>query len=153
MSGEANGGAAAVVDLPFSSTEVFALLADIEQLPRWAQGLFYELKVGRDGWCAYTPWGELTLELTADAVTGFVYLEVSAGREVRGVFSFWVVDGGVGRTRVRLMSFMEREVPAGNEVLDGLYAALLAELPGLGQVLEAGWPGSGIGAGLAQNAA
>lgn len=136
MSGGVGAGkTAAVVLVAVARAEVFRLLADIEQLPRWAPRRFHGIEVGRDGWTAYTPWGELKLELMADAATGCIYLEVRTGRNVRGVFSFWVVAGAAGHTRV---SLQEGEFSGADEVLDGIYAGLRGDLLRLGPWLEAG---------------
>ena len=145
--GTGSAKTAAEVEVAVAPAEVFHLLADIEQLPRWAPRLFHGLEVGRDGWTAYTPWGELKLELTADASTGFIYLEICTGRKARGVFSFWALAGGTGMTRVRLVSFLEREYTAADDELNAMYVGLRGELPRLGLLVETGWmqPGGSVG--------
>ena len=147
------GKTAAVVDVALANAEVFGLLANIEQLPRWAPRLFHGLEVGRDGWSAYSPWGELKLELTADAATASIDLEVRIGRELRGTFSFWVERGSAAGTRVRLMSFPESEGLGPNEVLGAIYLGLCAELPEIGRVLEGRWTRPGAREGMVEDAA
>jgi hypothetical protein len=151
--GAGKTAAAAAVMVAVTRAEVFRLLADIEQLPRWAPGSFYEIEVGRDGWVAYTPWGDLKLELRADEVTGFVYLEIRTGREVRGLLAFWIVAGAAGSARVRLMSLLEREGFRPDAMLEAMYGSLRSELAELGRFLGASWREPPGRDGLAESAA
>lgn len=61
--------------------EVFAFLADIENLPRWAGGFCAQLEISARGWRAWTAFGDLFLELEADARTGVIDLRLGDTHE------------------------------------------------------------------------
>lgn len=61
--------------------EVFAYLADIENLPRWAKEFCAELEISARGWRAWTPFGDLFLELEADGRTGVIDLRIGDAHE------------------------------------------------------------------------
>lgn len=64
------------VTIAAARDEVFAYLADIENLPRWADSFCAQLEVSSRGWRAWTPFGDLFLELEADARTGVIDLHI-----------------------------------------------------------------------------
>lgn len=136
---DGGGGSAATVDLTTAVPAVFRLLADVEQLPRWAPGLFHRLEIGRDGWLAYTPLGELKVELTAESRTGSVKLHVRFGREATAVFLFWV-QSRQGGSRLRVIALDGESAWSADSGVREFYAMLLAATAGLRPILgSAGW--------------
>lgn len=77
--------------------KVFAYLADIENLPRWATGFCKELKKEGDDHKIVTPMGELYFSIDSDAKTGVVDMASGPDKET---MAFWPVrvaampDGG-----------------------------------------------------------
>jgi hypothetical protein len=61
--------------------EVFAFLADIENLPRWADEFCVELEISARGWRTWTPFGDIFLELEAEARAGVVDLRIGDAQE------------------------------------------------------------------------
>ena len=139
MALDGGGGSAGTVDLPAVVTVVFSLLADVEQLPRWAPELFHRIEIGRDGWLAYTPLGELKLELTAEPRTGSVKLHVRFGREATAVFLFWMQSRQRG-SRLRIIALDGKSEWSAEPGVREFYAMLLAATAGLRPILgSAGW--------------
>ncbi len=79
---------------------VFALLADVEALPRWAPGFCERIDLGPRGWCALTSDGEWFVEVEADERSGTVDLRFGDGRECRRVLPLRVVTLPGGQTLV-----------------------------------------------------
>lgn len=76
---------------------VFAFLADIENLPRWAPEFCERLALSRRGWFALTALGELFLELEADEHTGVIDLQAGEENERQLLLPLRVMaapDGG-----------------------------------------------------------
>lgn len=61
--------------------EVFAYLADVENLPRWAEEFCAALEISAHGWRAWTAFGDLFLEMEADARTGVIDLRIGDAHE------------------------------------------------------------------------
>ena len=76
--------------------EVFAFLADIENLPRWAECFCAELEIASCGWRAWTAFGDLFVELEADARAGTV--DIRWGGELEPLadvpLRIWARPGG-----------------------------------------------------------
>jgi hypothetical protein len=87
--------------VPASRETVFNFLADIESLPRWAAGFCERLELAAGRWTALTSFGDLWLELTADARAGTIDLHAAedAGR-MDPLFSVRLHDGPNGGTRI-----------------------------------------------------
>lgn len=62
------------VTLPAPRDEVFAFIADIENLPRWAGRFCAQLELSRRGWRAWTSFGDLFVELEANERAGVIDL-------------------------------------------------------------------------------
>lgn len=69
------------VTLPASRDEVFAFLADIENLPRWAGRFCAQLEISRRGWRAWTSFGDLFVELEANEHFGVIDLRFGSEGE------------------------------------------------------------------------
>lgn len=79
-SSEKHGARTSVIALTAPCEEVFHTLADIEALPRWAEGFCEVVYLDRGNWRGLTVLGELWLELEIDAHEGGVAL--LAGRQL-----------------------------------------------------------------------
>lgn len=69
------------VTLPASRDEVFAFLADIENLPRWASRFCAQLEISRCGWRVWTSFGDLFVELEANEHVGVIDLRFGSEGE------------------------------------------------------------------------
>jgi hypothetical protein len=69
------------VTIPASRAEVFAFLADIENLPRWAGRFCAQLEISARGWHAWTSFGDLFVELEANEHAGVVDLRFGTDLE------------------------------------------------------------------------
>lgn len=81
------------VSLPFSGRLVFRYLADIENLPRWADSFCERLDLTARGWRGWTTCGDLFIELTADERLGVVDIRIGAEHELLAVLALRVLDG------------------------------------------------------------
>jgi hypothetical protein len=62
------------VTIPAPRDAVFAFLADIENLPRWAERFCAQLEISAHGWHAWTSFGDLFVELEANEHVGVIDL-------------------------------------------------------------------------------
>lgn len=86
VAAEKLGARTSVIALTAPCGEVFNTLADIEALPRWADGFCEVVYLDRGNWRGLTVLGELWLELEIDAHVGGVALlagwQLGDGRRV-----------------------------------------------------------------------
>jgi hypothetical protein len=115
--------------------EVFAFLADPENLPRWAVGFCRSIRRDDSGrWIVSTSQGELAVRYVTDEEAGTVdfYMTVAAGSEI-AAFSR-VVPNGDGSEYV----FTQLQHPGmPDDVFDGQVRALIEELQVLRALLHA----------------
>ncbi|MEN8197560.1 MAG: SRPBCC family protein [Pseudomonadota bacterium] len=77
--------------------KVFAYVADIENLPRWATGYCKELRKEGDDHKVVTPLGELYFRIDADPITGVVDMVSGPEKETMAAYPVRVAampDGG-----------------------------------------------------------
>lgn len=77
--------------------KVFAYVADIENLPRWATGYCKELRKEGDDYKVVTPLGELYFRIDADPITGVVDMVSGPEKETMATYPVRVAtmpDGG-----------------------------------------------------------
>jgi len=106
--------------------DVFNLLADIENLPRWAGGFCEWIELHREGWWAYTALGELAVETKVDDIAGAIDLRLGQVAGWKIVLSLRVGTDRDGRSLLRLVCTQ----PAGlsDEHYERLIESLLASL-------------------------
>jgi hypothetical protein len=104
-----------VLDAP--RDEVFAYLADIENLPRWATEFARELKHGGDGYRVVNGLGEFCFDIDADRTTGVIDMFAGPDREHMALFPTRAVELPDGRTAYSFTMFQ------GPEMTDDLFAA------------------------------
>lgn len=105
---------------------VFAELADIENLPRWAGNFCEQVYVRRGRWAALTSLGELFLSLDANEATGEVTLWAGWDRHELRALPMQIAGAPEGETIVRFS--VPRVVDEGHA---RLCHALCAAWPGL----------------------
>jgi uncharacterized protein YndB with AHSA1/START domain len=81
-------------------SEVFRQLADVENLPRWAEGYCGDLTLSRGNWLAYTLNGERFVEVEADERSGVIDIRWADDRGECHFLPLRVVDWPGGRTVV-----------------------------------------------------
>lgn len=102
--------------------KVFAYLANVENLPRWATGYCKELKKDGDDHKIVTPMGELYFSIDSDPKTGVVDMSSGPDKETMATFPARVAalpDGG------SLLLFTNLQMPG---VSDEDFAAQCREL-------------------------
>jgi hypothetical protein len=92
------------VTAPAPKEEVFAFLAEIENLPKWATEFCQELKVVDGAYKVVSPGGELFIEYQSNPTTGVIDIFGGPTREEMGLFPMRVVPlpGGVSAVLVTM---------------------------------------------------
>ena len=90
-----------VVTLLAGREAVFKLLADIENLPRWAPGFCESVSIVEGRWVALTSCGELYLALETNDSAGEIVLSAGWNPEELDRFTLAVKNDEQGRARVR----------------------------------------------------
>jgi hypothetical protein len=90
--------------------EVFAFLADIENLPKWATGFARELKIVDGDYKVVTPDGELYLAYQTDAGLGVIDIYAGPTRDQMGVFPIRVVTAPDGSTAATMTLFQTPDI-------------------------------------------
>lgn len=122
--------AALVVPLHVTVTagrdQVFAFLADVENLPRWAGEFCERLEISRRGWRAFTACGDLFLELEADAHTGVIDIRVGDDAEPLAAIPLrvWARPDGATLVSCHLVQAPGQDAIAFARQRDGLAAGL-----------------------------
>lgn len=91
----------ALLTLAAPRDRVFAELADIENLPRWAGNFCEQVYVRRGRWAALTSLGELFLSLDANEATGEITLWAGWDRTELRALPMVVAGASEGETTVR----------------------------------------------------
>lgn len=82
---------------------VFNFLADVENVPRWAEEFCERLDVSHGRWLALTAAGELFVELQADERSGVVDVQFGESELVYAQVSLRVLDAPAGDCVVSLL--------------------------------------------------
>ena len=114
---------AAVLDAP--RDEVFAYLAKIENLPRWATEFARELKFVDGKAKVVNGLGEFFFSIDADPRTGVIDMYTGPTEEELSLFPTRVVELPEGRSAYSFTMFQTPGMP--DELFDSQYQALLRE--------------------------
>ena len=106
--------------------DVFAYLAEIENLPEWANEFARELRRERDGYKVVNNLGEFWFEIRADAETGVIDMLAGASKDELGLFPTRAVELPDGRTAFTFTMFQAPGMP--DELFESQHASLRREL-------------------------
>lgn len=109
--------------------EVFAYLADVENLPGWATEFARELKVVDGRHKVVNGLGEFFFEIRADEPTGVIDMLSGPSEDAMWLFPTRVVDLPGGRSAFTFTMFQAPGTP--DELFERQYASLLRELGNL----------------------
>jgi hypothetical protein len=112
-----------VLDAPREA--VFDYLADIENLPAWANEFARELRHDADGYTVVNGLGAFCFEIRADRATGVVDMFAGPDREHMAVFPTRAVALPDGRTAYSFTMFQAPGMP--DELFEAQYASLRRE--------------------------
>jgi hypothetical protein len=121
-----------VVDAPQS--EVFAYMADIENLPRWATEFARELKRDGDDYKVVNGLGEFYFDISADEDTGVVDMFAGPDKDHMAVFPTRAVALPDGRTAYSFTMFQGPGMP--DELFDAQHASLQREFGNIERALN-----------------
>ncbi len=113
-----------VLDAPREA--VFLYLADIENLPRWANEFARELRRDGDDHKVVNNLGEFFFEIRADEKTGVIDMYAGPDREHMAVFPTRAVALPDGRTAYTFTMFQAADMP--DQLFDAQLASLRREL-------------------------
>jgi len=111
--------------LPAPSQDVFAYLADIENLPRWATEFARELVRDGDDYKVVNGLGEFFFEIRADAATGVIDMYAGPAKDQMALFPTRVVGLPDGRTAYTFTMFQAPDMP--DELFESQHASLQRE--------------------------
>ena len=114
----------ATVEAP--KEEVFAYLADVENLPSWATEFARELKVVDGKHKVVNGLGEFFFEIRTDEETGVIDMYAGPTEDALALFPTRVVALGEGRSAFIFTMFQQPGQP--DDVFEGQYEALIREL-------------------------
>ena len=112
--------------LPAPADEVFAYLADIENLPDWATDFARELKVVDGRHKVVNGLGELFFRIEADERTRVIDMYAGPTEEQTAIFPTRVVALPSGASAFTFTMFQAPDAPF--ELFDGQYWSLLREM-------------------------
>jgi hypothetical protein len=121
-----------VIDAP--SGHVFAYLADIENLPRWATEFARELKVVDGRHKVVNGLGEFFFEIRADEGTGVIDMLAGPALDELAIFPARVVDLGGGRSAFTFTMFRWPGQP--EELFESQYRSLAREFENIERELS-----------------
>jgi hypothetical protein len=111
--------------LPAPSDEVFAYLANIDNLPEWATEFARRLVRDGDNYKVVNGRGEFFLDIRADASTGVIDMYAGPTKEQMALFPTRVVGLPDGRTAYSFTMFQAPDMP--DEVFESQHASLQRE--------------------------
>jgi hypothetical protein len=111
--------------LPAPRDRVFAYLADIENLPRWATEFAREVKVIGGRHKVVNGLGEVFFEIHADSESGVIDMLAGPEEDQLALFATWVVPLGAGRSAFTFTMFQRPGQP--DDVFESQYASLRRE--------------------------
>jgi hypothetical protein len=120
--------------LPAPKEEVFAYLADVENLPRWATEFARELKVVEGRYKVVNGLGEFFFRLEADEGTGVIDMLAGPTEDELALFPTRVV--GLPGRRSAFTFTMFQGPGMSDELFESQYASLLRELENLERELS-----------------
>ena len=111
--------------LPASKDEVFAYLADIENLPKWATEFARELKRENGDYKVVNNLGEFYFEIHADERTGVIDMLAGPAKDQLALFPTRAVSLPDGRTAYTFTTFQGPDMP--DELFESQYESLQRE--------------------------
>ena len=123
------------VVLKAASSDVFAYLADVQNLPVWANEFARELKVVDGRHKVVNGLGEFFFEIRADHETGVIDMLAGPTPDQLALFPTRVVDVGAGRSAFTFTIFRWPGQP--EELFEAQYLSLLREVENLDRELAA----------------
>jgi hypothetical protein len=111
--------------LPAPSDEVFAYLANIDNLPDWATEFARRLVRDGDDYKVVNGRGEFFFDIRADASTGVIDMYAGPTKEQMALFPTRVVGLPDGRTAYSFTMFQAPDMP--DEVFESQHASLQRE--------------------------
>jgi hypothetical protein len=121
--------------LPAPAADVFAYLADIENLPNWATEFARELKHEPGGYKVVNGLGEFHFEIRADARTGVIDMLAGPTPDQLAVFPTRAVALPDGRTAYTFTMFQGPGMP--DELFESQYESLKREFENIRAVFAA----------------
>jgi hypothetical protein len=119
-----NATVTTVLDAP--SDEVFAYLADIENLPEWATEFARRLERDGDDYKVVNGLGEFFFEIRADATTGVIDMYAGPTKDQMSLFPTRVVGLPDGNAAYSFTMFQAPGMP--DELFESQYASLRREI-------------------------
>lgn len=120
--------------LPAPADEVFAYLADIENLPEWATEFARELVRDGDDYKVVNGLGEFFFDIRADAGTGVIDMYAGPTKDQMALFPTRVVGLPDGRTAYSFTMFQGPDMP--DELFEAQYASLRREFENIERIFE-----------------
>ena len=111
--------------LPIPKGEVFAYLADIENLPRWATEFARELKVENGRYKVVNGLGEFFFRIDADEASGVIDMRAGASEDELAIFPTRVIELPGGQSAFTFTMFQAPEMT--DELFESQYASLQRE--------------------------
>ena len=111
--------------LPAPKNEVFAYLADVENLPRWATEFARELKVEDGRHKVVNGLGEFFFRIEADPETGVIDMLADPSEDELALFPTRVVGLGADTSAFTFTMFQGPGMP--DELFEAQHASLLRE--------------------------
>ena len=111
--------------LPAQQKDVFAYLADIENLPKWATEFARELKRENDGYKVVNNLGEFYFEIHADEDTGVIDMLAGPSKDELAVFPTRAVELHGGGTAYTFTMFQAPGMP--DELFESQHQSLKRE--------------------------
>ena len=105
--------------------EVFAYMAEIENLPEWATEFARELRHDEDGYSVVNNLGEFRFEIRADRQTGVIDMLSGPSADEMAVFPTRVVELGDRTTAFIFTMFQGPEMP--DELFESQHLSLRRE--------------------------
>src|SRR5215203_4791462 len=110
---------------PASAEDVFAFLADPENLPRWAVGFARGIRREVDEWIVQTGQGEMPIRVVADALRGTIDFHMTVTPGIEAVAYSRIIPNETGAEYI----FTQLQLPGmADEVFAAQRAALAEEL-------------------------
>lgn len=120
--------------LPASQEEVFAYLADIENLPKWATEFARELKRERGDYKVVNNLGEFYFEIRADERTGVIDMLAGPTKDQLGLFPTRAMQLPGDSTPYSFTMFQGPDMP--NELFESQYESLKREFENIKAVFS-----------------
>lgn len=108
---------------------VFNYLANVENLPDWSTEFCERLELRSGRWWAYTPRGEVLVELEVAAAAGLLDFHVGPAPDRMALFPLRVLPLGPRRTLVSYTFIQQGDVS--DEAYEAQYQSLLIVMRGL----------------------